>query len=39
VAVSCVHGNEHSGSLKGGKVLDQLSDCLLVKTVYAPLNS
>jgi len=23
----CEHGNEPSGSIKGGKFLDQLSDC------------
>jgi hypothetical protein len=26
VASSCVHGNEPSGSIKGGKLLDYLSD-------------
>jgi hypothetical protein len=25
VAGSCEHGNEHSGSIKGGEFLDQLS--------------
>jgi hypothetical protein len=27
VASSCVHGNELSGSIKGGEFLDYLSDC------------
>jgi hypothetical protein len=27
VAGSCEHGNESSGSVKGGEFLDYLSDC------------
>jgi hypothetical protein len=27
VAGSCSYGNEHLGSVKGGRILDQLSDC------------
>jgi hypothetical protein len=34
VARSCQHGNEHSGSIKGGEFPDQLCDYqLLVKSV------
>jgi hypothetical protein len=35
VAGSCEHGNEVSGSLKGGKFLDWLSDCQFLKKVSA----
>jgi hypothetical protein len=35
VAGCCEHGNEPSGSIKGGELLDQLSDCQLLKD-YAP---
>jgi hypothetical protein len=31
VAGCCEHGNEPSGSIKGGEFVDQLSDCQLVK--------
>jgi hypothetical protein len=29
VASCCEHGNEPSGSIKGGDFLDQLSDCFM----------
>jgi hypothetical protein len=38
VAGSCEHGNEPSGSIKGGEFLDQLSDCQLLKKDSAPWN-
>jgi hypothetical protein len=28
---SCEHGNEPSGSIKGGELLDWLSDCQLLR--------
>jgi hypothetical protein len=31
VACSCEHGNEPSGFIEGGKFLDQLCNCLLLK--------
>jgi hypothetical protein len=31
VAGFCEHGNEYSGSIKGGKVLDWLSDSYILK--------
>jgi hypothetical protein len=31
VAGSCEHGNEPSGSIKGGELADQLSDYQLLK--------
>jgi len=31
VAVSCEHGIDPSGSIKSGKVFDQMSDCQLLK--------
>jgi hypothetical protein len=31
VAASCEHGNESSGSIKGGKCFDPLKDWLLKK--------
>jgi hypothetical protein len=36
VARSCEHGNELSGSIKGGKFLDGLSDYRLFKKDSAP---
>jgi hypothetical protein len=36
VAGSCERGNEHYGSIKGGKFLDQLSDFQLLKKDSAP---
>jgi hypothetical protein len=36
VAGSCEHDNEPSGSIKGGQLLDQLSDCWLLKKDSAP---
>jgi len=36
VAGSCEHGNEPSGSKKGGKFLDYLSDYELLKEGFAP---
>jgi hypothetical protein len=32
MAGCCEHGNEPSGSTKGGEFRDYLSDCLLLKT-------
>jgi hypothetical protein len=32
---SCEHGNEPSGSMKGGKFLDQVSDCQIFKTDFS----
>jgi hypothetical protein len=31
VAGFCEHGNETSGSVKGGEFVDQLSDCQFLK--------
>jgi hypothetical protein len=31
VGGSCVHGNEPSGSIKGGKILDELSENQFLK--------
>jgi len=31
MAGSCEHGNEPSGSIEDGELLDQLSDCHLLK--------
>jgi hypothetical protein len=36
VAGSRVHGDELSGSIKGGEFLDKLSDCQLLKKDSAP---
>jgi hypothetical protein len=36
VAASCEHGNEPSGSIKGGEFLDQLSDHWIPRKVPAP---
>jgi hypothetical protein len=36
VAGSCEHGNEGSGSIKGGGFLDQLSDSLFLKYFITP---
>jgi hypothetical protein len=36
VAGCCEHGNEPSGSIKGGNLLDYLSDYKLLKKYYAP---
>jgi hypothetical protein len=36
VAGSCEHGNKHSGSIKGGEFLRQLSDCWLFEKDSAP---
>jgi hypothetical protein len=36
VAGCCEHGNEPSGSVKGGVFLDYLSDCWLLKKDSAP---
>jgi hypothetical protein len=36
VAGCCEHGNEPSGCLKGGELLDWLSDCQLLKKDSAP---
>jgi len=36
VAGSCEHGNEHSGSIKGGEFLEQLSDYHLLMMTYVP---
>jgi hypothetical protein len=36
VAGSCEHGNELSGSKKGGEFLDQMSDCTLYNDYSAP---
>jgi hypothetical protein len=36
VAGSCEHSNKHSGSIKGAKFLDLLSDCQLLKRDSAP---
>jgi hypothetical protein len=30
------HGNEPSGSIKGGEFLDQFSDCYLIEKDYLP---
>jgi len=38
VAVSCEHGNEPSGSIKGAKFLDQLSNYQLLKKDPAQWN-
>jgi hypothetical protein len=35
---SCEHGNELSDSIKGRELLDQLSDCQLLKKDSAPWN-
>jgi hypothetical protein len=35
---SCEHGNEPSGSIKGGEFLDKLSDCQLLKKDSDPWN-
>jgi hypothetical protein len=35
---SCEHGNEPSGSIKGGEFLDYLSDYYILKMVYAPME-
>jgi hypothetical protein len=37
VAVSCEHGNEHPGSVKGRKFLDQFSDYQLLTNDSAAL--
>jgi hypothetical protein len=34
----CEHGNEPSGSIKGGEFLDQLNDCQLLKKDSGPWN-
>jgi len=36
VAGSCEHGNEPSGSIKGGEFFDQLSDCHHLHTDSSP---
>jgi hypothetical protein len=36
---SCEHGNEPSGSIKGGEFLDRLSDHKIRKKDCAPRNS
>jgi hypothetical protein len=36
VAGSCENGNEPSGSIRGGGLLDYLSDYQLLKKDYAP---
>jgi hypothetical protein len=36
LAVSCEHGNETSGSIKGGEFLDQLSDYWFLKKDSTP---
>jgi hypothetical protein len=36
VVSSCEHGNELSGSIKGGQLFDYLSDYLLLKKDCAP---
>jgi hypothetical protein len=38
VAGFCEHGNEHSGSIKGGEFLDCMSDYWLLKKDSAPLS-
>jgi hypothetical protein len=38
VAGCCEHGNEPSGSIKGGEFLDWLSDSQLLKKDTAPWN-
>jgi hypothetical protein len=36
IAGFCEHGNEVSGSIKGGEFVDQLSDFLLLKEYCVP---
>jgi hypothetical protein len=36
MAGCCEHGNEHLGSLKGGEIVEYLSDYLLLKKDLAP---
>jgi hypothetical protein len=38
MAGPCEHGNEHSGSIKGGGFLDQLKDYERLKKEPAPYN-
>jgi len=39
VAGCCEHGNEPSGSVKGGELLDWLRDCQLLKKDSVPCSS
>jgi hypothetical protein len=36
MASSCERGNEPSGSIKGGELLESLSDCYVLKKVSVP---
>jgi hypothetical protein len=38
VAGCCEHGNEPSGSIKGGEFVDYLDDCQLLKKDSTPWN-
>jgi hypothetical protein len=38
VAGSCEHGNEDSGSIKGGEFLNWLNDCWFLKNDFNPWN-
>jgi len=39
VAGSCGHGNEPSVAIKGGELLNKLSDCQILKKDSAPWSS